>query len=743
MKKIIISLFTFLCLVLCFLSSAKPAQAVTSTIEQQINITTSTVASGAINNGIVLIDTANYTGATYYFEVVASVTSGTGNVDLKYNAGTGAAPTGGSTLSIGSITATSYTRYRSGSFSPTGAQNAYIATTSSGTGLSIQAARIIIVQSTSTAITNTITQIEIGDTATTVQTSDVIQGDPKYWKYDASKYDGTIQVFFEASLNNGGGTAFASLYPAGTTCSGQVTGSQVSVTDTVAERARTTDISANLTSGTTYMVCFHTSNAANTTRLKNAKLIIQQSSGSSLTKIELQHMYINDHVSTASTTYSSQNYLGQYNPADWTSGTFSYYFEATVNTNNAAKPAYAQLYNASDSVNTIGSEISTTVTTDALVRSPAILMPSSARDMDTQIKNLSTGTTTVEGSWLIIDVTGLSVTNAQPASATYRLLNYGFGSGTASASSATYSLFGTAGETANSLLTSASFKSGNGLIYTLISNVPPVPIVTNPSNYYNKLLVVVNPVNNPSDYKYAIAMSTDNFATDIKYVQADNTLSTNFSVLNFRYFSSAGGTPNWGGANGTTIIGLNPNATYTVKVKSRQGFYTESPWGPTAQAATINPTFSYSISPNTISIGTLTPGTVGTSPTVTTTVSTNGTGGAIIYVNDNNAGLLSSTTSYTINAVTNDLTSVSEGYGIIDTTVSQTSGGPMESISPYNGSGNNVGILSTTKRILFDSTNQPVTAGQGNFQLKAKASISAKPATDYTDTLTVVSSAAF
>jgi len=68
-----------------------------------------------------------------------------------------------------------------------------------------------------------------------------------------------------------------------------------------------------------------------------------------------------------------------------------------------------------------------------------------------------------------------------------------------------------------------------------------------------------------------------------------------------------------------------------------------------------------------------------------------------------------------------DLGSASQGYGLIDNTVSQTSGGPMQKLSPYNGAADNVGLLDTTKRTIFDSSSQPVTNGQGVFNLKAKA----------------------
>lgn len=330
-----------------------------------------------------------------------------------------------------------------------------------------------------------------------------------------------------------------------------------------------------------------------------------------------------------------------------------------------------------------------------------------------------------------------------PQSASYKLVDFGFGAGgTASSSSTTYSLFGTAGELSASS-SSLNYRLGSGLTYTMIASVPAAPTFTNPSNYYNKLLIKINPVLDPSDYSYAIAISNDGFATDTEYVQSDNTISTNFSVLNFRSFSS------WGGTSGTTLIGLTPNKTYTAKVKARQGFYTESPWGATAQAATINPTFSFSVSssnsnPQLVAIGTINPGTVVTSTdTVTTTMSTNGTSGGTVYLYDANAGLLSSNTGHTISSVTSDLASVAEGYGAQGTTVTQSSGGPMEKLSPYNGSSNNVGIINSIKQPIFDSTGQPVTSGQGTFNLQVKAGNTAPAATDYADTLTVIAASAY
>lgn len=301
------------------------------TIEQQVNILDQTITgSTTLTNGatgMVLLDAANYTGATYYFEVVAKVTSGqTGTATLTYNAGTGATVSGGSTIQIGSITATSYTRYRSSSFSPTGAQNAYIsALSASGTGISILAARIIIVQTDPTSINNSITQIELGDAESTTATSYTPLASPKFWTYDATKYDGTLTVSLEATLKNAtsGQTASAALYTSGSSCSSQVASSVVTTgTGANVERDRATITQAQLSNGTTYMVCFKAS--GNTATLMNAKLIIQQTTTTGLTKTEIQALSINTFATTAATAPAFDTSNTFTSGTSTTSYTFSY-----------------------------------------------------------------------------------------------------------------------------------------------------------------------------------------------------------------------------------------------------------------------------------------------------------------------------------------------------------------------------------------------------------------------------------
>ncbi len=322
---------------------------------------------------------------------------------------------------------------------------------------------------------------------------------------------------------------------------------------------------------------------------------------------------------------------------------------------------------------------------------------------------------------------------AGPQSTTYEIKSYEFGSGGISGdTSTTYSLFGNSGQVDGTSLNSTTYTNQPGLTYLLTTNVPGSPTVSNNSNlYYNKLSVTLNTSNNPSDTVYAIKV----VSSGTQYIQADNTLGV----------SPVWQTNTTWGASGFTVIGLTPGTGYTISVSARQGAYTQSAFGPSTTVSTANPTVSFSLNSNALTFPNLDPGTVKNSTsTITTTVSTNGVGGVTIYAYDSNNGLLSSGTSYSITAVSNDLSVTSEGYGLRTTAVGQSSGGPMEALSPYNGTGNNVGIINNAnKNAVFDSTGASVTTGTGTFELQAKASVNAKVASDYTDILTVIATSVF
>ncbi|NTV55046.1 MAG: hypothetical protein HGA16_00900 [Candidatus Moranbacteria bacterium] len=331
-----------------------------------------------------------------------------------------------------------------------------------------------------------------------------------------------------------------------------------------------------------------------------------------------------------------------------------------------------------------------------------------------------------------------------PASANYQLQGYGFGSGgEENATSANYALDAMTGETGASNLVGANYSLGAGLSFAQQADVPAAPTITNPSNYYNKLHLVINTSGNASDALFAIAISTDGFATT-NYVKSDHTVGATLTLSDYQTYAA------WGGATGIDVIGLTANTTYQVKAKAMHGKFTETGYGPTASAATVNPTLSFGITTDTqssppfsVDFGVMVPGSVNTSPhQVNVTMNTNGANGGQVYVSGANAGLRSAGVSYTIAAVSGNLSSLSEGFGAQGISATQTSGGPFTIATLYNQGSDIVGITDTNVRTIFTSAG-PVVGAAGSFNFKAKPSSIAPAASDYSETLTIVAAGSF
>lgn len=338
------------------------------------------------------------------------------------------------------------------------------------------------------------------------------------------------------------------------------------------------------------------------------------------------------------------------------------------------------------------------------------------------------------------------------SSTNYKLNGYSFGSGGGYDNASTnYKVEGVVGQEDLGDMSSTNYGLGSGLIFAQQANVPSAPTFVNDTGtQYNKLKITINKwVGDPTDAKYAVAISTDSFATT-QWVQSDFTVGSVLGPEDFQTYTS------WGGASGTYIIGLIPSTTYAVKAKSTQGNYTESGLGPSASAATVDSQIAMDIdigggsdpgetaAPYSINVGDL---NIGSPTTATNRVwidfDTNANNGGSVYVHDQNTGLKSTTFNYTITSATADLTSASEGYGAQVATVNQTNGGPLAKIAPYNGTSSSVGVLDTTVREIFWSSGSRIVGGRGSFQIIARASGATPAADDYTDTLTVIASAAF
>jgi hypothetical protein len=332
-----------------------------------------------------------------------------------------------------------------------------------------------------------------------------------------------------------------------------------------------------------------------------------------------------------------------------------------------------------------------------------------------------------------------------PATTNYELKSYGFGSGSASNSTTSnYAINGSTGNFSGQSLSTVNATAQPGQTPTQQANVPLITVDNGSSVYYNKLHFVLNQQSNPTDATYLISVSTDNFASNVTYVQPDGTLSSTLLTSDYQTYAT------WGSASGSYIIGLTPSTTYYVRARATQGKFSESAWSPSVTQATAPATITFNLTTSTqstgpfsVALGSLIPGTVtSSSSTINTILSTNGASGGSVYVKSQNGGLLSSSNSHLISSTSTDLSTASDGFGGQSTSVTQTSGGPYTAVTPYNGTGSVVGSIISNAQSLYDSTN-PVTSGTGTFTLKAKAASTDVAASDYQDVLTFIAAGNF
>lgn len=216
---------------------------------------------------------------------------------------------------------------------------------------------------------------------------------------------------------------------------------------------------------------------------------------------------------------------------------------------------------------------------------------------------------------------------AGPQSDSYELVEYSFGSGSvASASSGNYFLFGSVGEVSGGQSNSLNFGVNDGLVFTMQANLPPAPTFTNPGDTYDRLHFVINTGSNPPDTRFAIAISTDDFASDTRYIQNDNTIGETLGDEDWQTYTD------WGDATGEYVTGLSQNTTYTIKVKAEQGNFTETDYGPTASVATSVPSLTFGVDSHTVTFSNLNSGNSYTDSSQSTvlTTSTNAYNGYVV-----------------------------------------------------------------------------------------------------------------
>jgi hypothetical protein len=275
---------------------------------------------------------------------------------------------------------------------------------------------------------------------------------------------------------------------------------------------------------------------------------------------------------------------------------------------------------------------------------------------------------------------------AGPQSASYELKDWGFGAGgEASTSSNTYSMFGTAGEIDVASTESNTYRNNAGLIFPMQAQTPVAPTFANTGNNYDRLHIIINTSSNPIDTEFAaqIALNSDNNWTNAQYVQNDGTIGSTLGAEDWMKYNT--GTYNWGDTTGIYITGLSQNTAYKIRVKARQGNFTETGWGPSIVATTVNPSLTFGIDSAAITFNRLNSSNSYTDTSKSTVLSTttNAYNGYIIYGRDTNAMDTTFIPNYaSANSSPSTWTSIGFGYSTNDSNLSGgtadrfTNGGP-------------------------------------------------------------------
>jgi hypothetical protein len=206
----------------------------------------------------------------------------------------------------------------------------------------------------------------------------------------------------------------------------------------------------------------------------------------------------------------------------------------------------------------------------------------------------------------------------------------------------------------------------------------------------------------------------------------------------------------------TTPSSANPNLTGTVATQNSSAAQIDSASYATATVsndqitvtATVPATFSFALSGTSDALGTLSTGTVATSPTPrTVTVNTNAKNGWSVWAKDSSTGLASVNAAKTIASTTpgtnSTLVAGTEGYNTGVTTTQAGGSGSITVQTPFvGGTLGRGGGLDTSLRTLVNSTG---TADTAVLTLNNNVAINATTpaATDYTDVITVIGAGLF
>jgi hypothetical protein len=223
-----------------------------------------------------------------------------------------------------------------------------------------------------------------------------------------------IQV---SNLSTTATSAYVELY--NVTDGASVANSELTTSNTTYQRLRSPALS--LVSGKDYAIRVKSGNNNSQVRLADARLLLEQSSSGGVTALQTYQRQLGNNSTDSDATYTSQRNFNAYNndlvsPASFTGCQTAFYYEATARTTGGT--GYARLYDTTTGSAISSGELTTTSANFSRLRSvdlssylPQYPTYTSNQEMDTQLKNSESYTTTVANSWLVVDVSNL-VTSA-------------------------------------------------------------------------------------------------------------------------------------------------------------------------------------------------------------------------------------------------------------------------------------------------------------------------------------------
>ena len=150
-----------------------------------------------------------------------------------------------------------------------------------------------------------------------------------------------IEIAVAYKAQNIGCAACAELY--NKTNSAVVAGSSISTTSTswvLVRGASALSTDWDTDSDDEYVVRIRNDTSGASTYIANAKIILEQiDPGGVIDKVEMVHQYINTKASESAGSWTAQNFKNLYNADNFSNGTFTYYFEATLKDNTSTSAA--------------------------------------------------------------------------------------------------------------------------------------------------------------------------------------------------------------------------------------------------------------------------------------------------------------------------------------------------------------------------------------------------------------------